>query len=40
MLLKFFRKKVHEIQILDISARKKCIDLDLIKKLGRKYLSL
>ena len=29
------RKKVHEIQILDISVRKekKCIDLDLIKKI-------
>ena len=31
----FSEKKVHEIQILDISARKKkrCIDLDLIKKI-------
>ena len=39
----FSEKKVHEIQILDISARKnnRCIELNLIKKkFVQKYLCL
>ena len=35
--VKIFLKKVHEIQILDISARdkSKCIDIELIKKVRK-----
>ena len=37
MQLKFFLKKVHEIQLLDISARNKskCIDIELIQKIRK-----